>query len=118
MTPKQAALRILELDKEATPGPWLVDCEADWPRVIQINHLTRDVWEIVESGNHYGTTTATKVIEDINLISESRTIAPQIAKSLLEAIELLKQCLKEESHRADQLLRTRLVNFLKQHGDE
>lgn len=35
------------------------------------------------------------------------------SKAHLEALDLLKQCLKEEPHRANQLLRTKLEDFLK-----
>lgn len=77
-----AARRVLELDKEATPGPWL---------------------ELAESGNYWignldseETVTETKTGDtefikqsNIDFITESRSASPQIAAALIEAVELL-----------------------------
>ncbi len=38
---------LLKLAEAATPGPWRLDSDDD--RIIQTNHITRDIWHIPKS---------------------------------------------------------------------
>jgi hypothetical protein len=102
MTAIDAARRIIELDKEATPGPWypvlgrandgtqLKSCfdQAEWPQ----EHYTvspkngAQGWET--DCSHAGYTIGK---DNAGFIAETRTLAPEVAKALLEAVELLKE---------------------------
>lgn len=77
MTTAQKAQRILELDKEAMPGPWARERSS----VIlgeDPKNPGDDIY--IDVGN-----------KDAPFIAETRTLAPQVAARYLEAVELLKE---------------------------
>ena len=82
MTNKEAAERILELDKKATPGPWSAECSNG----VELEHndyvATSDGTTLLYGSDEWC---------DYSLVAESRTLSPQVAKAYLESLNLLRQ---------------------------
>lgn len=99
MTPKQAAERILELDKETTPGPWESRQDYDYYQggtylgVGRCDNYNRGQKAACsDSDGGYFETNVCRIEKDTdeNFIKETRTLAPQVAKSLLEALDIIE----------------------------
>jgi len=41
------------LRKQATPGPWLLSGDAAFTHIIQVDHVTRDVWNVPRHREDY-----------------------------------------------------------------
>lgn len=90
MTLPQWALDARKLREAATPGPWRAT-QTPWPRIIQTNHITRDIREIADLGDHYGIPTTRQVEEDASFIAA----APTNQELLERALELALTALSE-----------------------
>lgn len=106
---KKMALRILELDKEATPGPWLklktvgscADIVAPHDPIVQESLINSD-----------------SNVQDQDFIAESRSLAPQIATAYLEALELLAELNADTVASITLSLQERVEKFLKANEGE
>ena len=87
MNAKEAAERILELDKEATPGPWLYTHSHGTPK-----DSDGILWSNVDPNPHIGSFPKERTDTSANgdFIREVRNLSPDLARAYLEAVELLK----------------------------
>lgn len=115
MNSKQAAERILGLDKEATKGPWYIDKDLGDIKAAADGQIIAYDEGALGSDKEQG-------IYNAQLIVESRTLAPAVAKAYLEAVELLKRAqwlgLSVTDYHTAYHVDKDIADFLKQHGGD
>ena len=122
MNTKQAAERILELDKEATPGPWEIANYTNYSGYSIWSNKEGCIAERWEPSTEFNREHH-KGIADF--IAQSRTLAPFIAAKYLEALVLLKELAPQKSEDGTSTFRIfsedlfgRLEEFLNQQEKE
>lgn len=97
MTPKELANRALELAEKASSGWNFVDTTGAQPYDVFYTYEVHGDEHYDDNGNDSTTICGTSKICNAKFIAASRTLVPELAQALLEALEKIKELDKRTS---------------------